>query len=245
MTLEAGTLPTITAQDMIKRAYQILGDLGIGEALTADQLATGLNALNGMLSLFSIEKLMIYEIAQTAHTWPSATASRTIGASGDFNTRRPDRIENGSYFKDSAGISYPVEIVQNREVYDRIEDKTVQAAYPEILMYDPSYPLGTLYVYPVPNQALTFYINQWNPLQIFETATEQVALPPGYRVMIENNLAIHLESETGLVCPPRAAQIAATSKAAIKRQNNKPIISETETAYVLHGRGRSDIYTGQ
>jgi len=244
MTIEAGTLPTTTAGDMIKRAYQILGDLGIGEALTADQQSTGLRVLNSMLDLFSIEKLAIYELAQNTQTWPTTTASRTIGASGDFDTRRPDWIES-AFFKDSNGITYPVDIVRNREVYDRIEDKTVQSSYPEILMYVPGYPLGTLYVYPVPNQALTLYLNQWNPLQIFETATEQLALPPGYQTMIENNLAVHLESETGLICPPRAAQIAGQSKAAIKRNNHIPVMSQTETAYVLHGRGRSDIYTGQ
>lgn len=245
MALETGTVPTTTAQAMIKRAYAILGDIGQGEDLTAAQASIGLEALNAMLDSFSIEKLMIYEMNQTTHAWTANATSKTIGSGGDFDTHRPDRIGDGTYFQDSNNIAYPVNVVRDREVYDGIYDKTVTSSYPEILFYDPSYPLGTLYAYPVPNQALTLYLNQWNPLQVFETLTEQHALPPGYRRMIVYNLAVELEAETGLPCPANAQQIAINSKRSVKRNNNIPSYSRTDVFYTLKSRGKSDIVAGR
>lgn len=243
--METGTVPVTTAQAMIKRAYGILGDTAPGESLTASQAEIGLEALNAMLDSFSIEKLMIYEMAQITHTWPANTTSQTIGDGGDIDTRRPDRIVDGSYFEDSNNITYPVIATRNREVYDEIDDKTVESSYPHILFYETSYPLGTLYAYPVPNQSLTLHLNLWNPLQIFETLTEQHALPPGYRRMIVYNLAVELEAETGLPCPANAQRIAITSKRAVQRNNNVPLYSKTDVYNVINGRGKSDIVAGR
>lgn len=244
MALETGSTTT-TAQAMIKRAYGILGDIAPHEDLTADQAATGLEALNTMLDSHSIMRNAIYEINQTTFTWPSGTTTRTIGSGGDFDTLRPNRIEDGTYFQDSNNIAYPVDIIRNREVYDGIYDKTVTSSYPEMLMYDTSYPLGTLYAWPVPDQSLTLYLNQWNPLQVFETLTETLALPPGYRRMIVFNLAVELEAETGLPCPKKAVGIAASSLRAVKRNNNIPILSNTDVFYVLQWNGKADIVAGR
>ena len=243
--LETGALATATANDIIKRAYRILGDLGTGEALTASQADDGLEALNAMVDSFSIERLMIYHVRQESLTWPANTTSRTIGSGGDFDTHRPDRIENGTYFEDSNSIAYAVDVIRNRAVYDNIYDKTVTSSYPEILFYDPSMTLGTLYVYPVPSGSLTLRLNSWQPLQVFDSLTEALTLPPGYRRMLAYNLAKELEAETGLILSMGAHQIANKSKAIVKRNNDLPLLSQTESAYVLHGRGRSDIVAGK
>lgn len=235
----------VTANDIIERAYRLLGDIGTGEAMTASQASDGLTALNGMLDLFSIQRLMVYVIRQEALTWTANTVSMTIGDGADLDTNRPMRVENGTYFKDANNIAYPVDITRNREIYDRIEDKTTTSSYPELLYYDPTVTWGTIYLYPVPDQSLTMYLNSWEPLQYFDTLSEAITLPPGYRTMIEYNLAMYLEAETGLVLPEQARQIAHTSKKAVKNVNNLPILGQTETSYVLHGRGRSDIEAGQ
>ena len=243
--LETGALASVTAEDLITRAYRILGDLGEGETLTSGQASTGLTALNDMLDSFSIDRTSIYEVRQEALTWPASTTSRTIGDGGDFDTHRPDRVEIGTYFQDANNISYTPEIIRNREIYDQIEDKTVTSSYPDLLFYNPSVTLGTLYVYPVPNQALTLYLNQWQPLQVFDSLSEVHTLPSGYRRMIAFNLAKELEAEVGLPLPMKALQIANESLRLVKRNNNLPIISQTDTFYTLHGRGKSDIVQGR
>lgn len=234
-----------TVGGAITRAYRILGDLGTGETMTASQAKDGLAAFNSMLDAFSVDRLLIYHIKQEPLTWTTNTASMTIGPDGDLDTDRPVRVEAGTYFQDANAIAYPVDITRNREVYDNIYDKTVQSSYPELLYYDTSAQLGTLYAYPVPNQALTLHLNTWQPLQTTSLLSTTLVLPPGYRRMIEFNLAKELEAEAGLPLPPGALRIANESKRSLKRFNNLPILSQTETAYVLHGRGRSDIVVGK
>jgi len=247
MILEASGA-VVTANDMIETAYRHLGDIGTGEAMTAYQAKDGLKALNGMLDLFSIERLMIYVIKQEQLTWTANTASMTIGVGADLDTRRPDRIENGTYFMDANSIAYPaypVTVTRNREVYDKIEDKTTTTSYPELLYYEPTVTWGTLYLYPVPDQSLTMYLNSWQALQYFDTLTEAISLPPGYRTMIEYNLAMFLEAETGLVLPEPARMLAYSTRKVVKRHNNLPIFAQTEVNAVLNGRGRSDIEAGR
>jgi hypothetical protein len=242
---ETATLPTTTAYDLIESAFQILGDLAYGEILTSAQSDIGLKMLNSFLDSLSIQRLSIYQVRQEEHTWTANAPSMTIGPGADLDTRRPDRVENGTYFRDSNDIAYPVDVIRNREVYDNIRDKSVESTYPELIFYDPSITIGTLYVYPVPNETTTLVLNTWQPLQIFENLTEALVLPPGYKLMIENNLAKHLEAKTGLPLPASALRIANESLTAVKRHNNLPIVSVTETAYVLRGRGRTDIRAGK
>lgn len=244
--LESSTAAkTVTAGSIIERAYRILGDLGAGESMTDYQATVGLDALNAMLDSFSIERLMIYVIKQESLTWPASTSSRTIGSSGDFDTVRPVKIEAGTYFRDSNNIDYPVNIIANRSVYDDISDKTIESSYPELLFYETTSTLGTIYLYPVPNQSLTLKLNSWQALTEFNNIASTFTFPPGYRRMLAFNLAVELEGETGLLAPPAAHRIASSSRTTVKQHNHKPILAQTETAYVLHGGRRPDIVAGK
>lgn len=242
---EDAALPTYTANDLITRAYRILGDIAPGEALTAAQAGVGLEALNALLDSLSIDKLAVYEIRQEALSWPASTASQTIGDGATLDTHRPTRIEPGSFFRDSNNIDYPVKIISNRSVYDAFPDKTIETSIPEYIFYNPSVSWGTLYAYPVPNQALTLYLNSWMPLTVFDTLTEAHILPPGYQRMIAYNLAKELEAETGLPMPMGARQIASESLALVKRHNNKPVYSCTDSFYAIKGRHQRDIESGE
>lgn len=245
VTNESGAQASTTAADLILRAHRILGNKGSGETLTADEKDTGLAGLNSMLDSFSIEKLMIYQVRQETYTWAANTASITVGSGADFDTHRPIRVGEGTFFRDSGNIDYPVTIVRDRAVFDAIDDKTVVSSYPELLFYEPSVSWGTLHSYPISNQSLTLYLNQWQPLQVFDTLTEAMLLPPGYKRMIEYNLAAELEADVGLPLSAGARKIAGDAKKAIKRNNNLPVYSETESFYALNNRTRSDIYAGK
>ena len=227
-----------TARDLCTNSALKLGALEDGESLGATETTDCLNVLNSMLDYWAINKLLVYQIVQSQYTWPGATVSRTIGSGGNFNTARPSRIEDGTFFRDSSNIDYQVEIIRNREVYDRIVSKTDQSSFPSALFYDPAYPLGILKVYPIPSSSLTLFLNTWQVLQSFALLTTDLALPPGYQWMIEHNLAVHLEPIFSLPCPDSVKTEAKASKATIERLNNLPIYAETEVAGVLTGRGR-------
>ena len=232
-----------TAADLIKTAAQKLGAVESGASLTAEEVNDGLNVLNSMLDAWAIERRYVYQIQQESLTWPSATTSRTIGASGNFNTTRPERIEEGTFFRDSNNNDYHVTVTDNRMVYDQITVKSVTSTYPQILFYDKAYPLGILYVFPVPTGALTLKLNSWKILQSFASLTTDLSLPMGYRHAIEHNLAIELEPVFEMTAPDSVVRLANKSLAALSRHNSPSVVASTEAAHVIGGGGgRYDIF---
>lgn len=228
-----------TALQLIESAALKLGAIESGEALTADEAADSLSALNSMLEFWSTNSLLVYQIVQNSHSWASGNASRTIGTSGDFNTTRPLRIEEGTYFRDSFNLDLPVKILRDRAAYDAISLKSTQSTYPEYLFYDPAYPLGVLYAYPVPSSALTLRLNSWQTLQNFAALTTDLALPPGYQYTIENNLACELEPIFGVPVPPRVERNAMLSRNGMMRINHVPVTSNLDVAGVVGATNNS------
>src|SRR5712675_1315281 len=92
----------ISALDLITTAAQLLGAIGQGEALTADEATAGLRRLNSMLDAWSIDKLMIYNMQQESFTWAANTTSRTIGSGGAFDATRPIKLSKTSFFRDTS-----------------------------------------------------------------------------------------------------------------------------------------------
>ncbi len=233
-----------TALQLIESSAKKLGALQAGESLSAADATDSLAALNSMLDGWAIDRLMVYEIQQDTHTWPASTASRTIGTAGNFNVTRPTKIEKGTFFRDSSNNDYPVIVTMDRVTYDSLTVKSTSGTYPNILFYDPAYPLGILYVYPVPSASLTLHLNTWQVLQSFAALTTDLALPPGYQRAIEFNLAIELESIFNLKAPDSAIKIAGKSLAALKGINAPSLVASVSdvAASIGHG-GRYDIYS--
>lgn len=233
-----------TANELIESAALKLGAKDSGEALTPDESTDSLAILNSMLDNMALKKLMVYQIVQNSYTWPALASSRTIGTSGNFNATRPIRIEDGTYFEDSNSQNYQVNIIRNRSTYDAITTKTATSTYPDYLFYDPAYPLGVLNVYPVPDVALTLKLNSWQTLQSFASLTTDLSLPPGYRWMIEHNLAVALEAVFSFPAPPHVVSEAKSSRSDIMRVNHIPVTATTEAYSVLNGGSAGNIKAG-
>lgn len=233
-----------TANDLIESAAIKLGAIQTGEALTADEASDCLSVLNSLLDFWRIDRLMVFQIVQSQHTWTGGQASRTIGTGGNFNVARPVRVEEGTFFSDGA-YDYPVTVIRDRKTYDNILYKDSQGSYPNVIYYEQSYPLGTLYVAPVPESSITLNLNTWQTLQSFSSLTESLSLPPGYQWMIENNLAVALEPVFTVPVPPSVAKAASDSMARIKKFNHVPITSPTEVPYMVGVRKGHNIYADQ
>ncbi len=230
---------TITALDLIKRAMRIMRVLGTDTNPTTQEGTDGLYALNSMLEAWGIERLMVYQVQQTTHTWPANSASRTMGVGGDFNTTRPTKIaEEGNYMRDgNTSIDYPLFWLGDRDSYDRILLKSTTSSYPQWLFADMGYPLMTIYLWPVPTQSLSLHLNSWKPLQSFSSLTDALALPPGYQRAIEYNLAIEYAPEFGSAAnlSDDVRRIAAQSKANIKALNRPDLVARLDNSIL--GRG--------
>lgn len=210
----------ITAGDLITSALRLIGQLAEGETASSETANDALVAMNQMLDSWSTERLSIFSTQDQVFTWPASTISQTLGPSGDFIGVRPITFDSSTYFRDVAtNISFGIKLVTQQQ-YDSIAAKTVVSTYPQVLSYNMSMPDITMYVYPVPTQAL-----EWHFISIDELAQPALlatvlSIPPGYQRALRFNLAVELASEFGINPPPNVARIAMAAKRNLKRINN-------------------------
>jgi hypothetical protein len=209
-----------TASQIIKRSLRLINVLASGETPDASMQADSLEAMNAMLDAWRTESLMVYAMRTESLTLTGAS-SYTIGASGDLNTTRPIKIEE-AYWR-SGDIDYPIQIAQSLS-YARIADKTTSGD-PDWLYYEPAYPLGTLFLHPIPTSG-TLKLVTWVPLTSF-IASDEVSLPPGYLEAITYQLAMRLAAEYGRPIPQEVAAIGSAAKKDIKRMNFRSPIMKT------------------
>lgn len=236
-----------TALQIIESSARKIGVLGVGESADADFSSNALAGLNSMLDSWQLERLAVYQIVQGSYTWPAATTSRTIGSGGNFSAQRPVRIES-AFVVDSNSNTYSMKVLQRREEYDAIAVKTVQSSLPSWLFMDSAYPLGVIYLYPVPSAQVTLKLNTWQTLQSFAALTTDLALPPGYLRALEFNFAIELHSDyPSIPLAPSVIKIATESKSAIKTINAPSMVAQVDVGVASLGQtapGRWNIYSG-
>lgn len=172
---------------------------------------------------------------------PVAVAGTTITAYYE----RPLSLD--SAFVRISQLDYPVAIMSQQD-YERIGFKTLNGAWPNAIYYQPAEQLGNLFVWPVPSSG-EMHIYAKTILARFNTISDTVNLPQGYKMAIRWNLAQWLMPEYGKADQGQAAMImqnAATSKAAIKRTNASPQTQSRYDPYLLpQGNGDASwIYSG-
>lgn len=229
-----------TVSEILLSAAIKLGAKEPGGSLTTNESAEALKILISMLASIEIDTNLIYRIAQDSYTWAANNTTRTIGSGGALNGTRPDKIRS-AFFKDSSGSDYPVEVLYDRAAYDSYTEKDTAADIPDTIFYDPAFPLGTVYVYPTPDTAMTFYVNYEAPLQTITATTDTLSLPPGYQWMIEHNMAIAMESMFSLNAPLSVIREAINSKRRLGKNNYRPIYSSTELTSVLSSHHSNDL----
>lgn len=230
-----------TAQVIIDRALRLISATASGESPTAQESTDGLISLNGMISSWQTEKLLVYAFVDTAFTLVASDGSYTVGPSGNFNlTPRPVKIEQA--FVRVNDIDYGVDLI-GRERWNAIVDKTSESDIPEYAYYEPTLSTGTLQLWPVPNAASSLHIITWQSVLEFADLTTDYSLSPGYERALAYNLAIEISPEYQKQVLDVVMQTAVEAKATIKRVNIRPIRAYTELGKLVQGQ-RSNIYSG-
>lgn len=227
-----------TTYDLIVDALQMNGTLGEGETPSSETAKDCLAALNMMLDAWSIEKLAVNATQKQSFTWPGATASRTIGPTGDFVGVRPVSVDDSTYFSDSSGNDYKVTQISESE-YNDISSKTSTSSDPAYMFVNMTAPDATLTVYPVPSSSLTLNIVSVKELTQSAGLTTVLAFPPGYLRAFKFNLAVEIAAMDGGEPFPTVARIAVTSKKSIKRLNTSKVDMRVRLPGVVVGTGGS------
>ncbi|AOJ99926.1 hypothetical protein [Burkholderia vietnamiensis] len=210
-----------TLLDLGTLSLKDIGALGIGQSISPDDTADMLATANMMLGEWQGERLSVYHLVETV-IQSTGAQSYTVGPGGNFNTPAwPFKI-NAAYARLNAGspnpIDYPVKIIGAREDYARIALKSL-VSFPSYAFYDSTFPLGNLFMFPVPNSSFELHIVTLEALPQFVTPADDINLPPEYMAAIRYNLAIWLCGSYQLDPPRMVEKLAGSTKRVIKRMN--------------------------
>lgn len=211
-----------TALDLVTGALRKIGQYAPGETLDASDAQDALDTLNGMLDLWSAQRLAVYNQIETVVNLTAGKASYTVGAGGDFNMVRPLALSKAySRMTTSAStVDFPCQLV-TLDKYARIGLKNQPGPWPKFAYYNTGVPLGTLTFWPVPTSGLEFHL--WSDAVFASLAlADTVNLPRGYFLGLQWNLAEQLCAEYGLPVPPDVRRFAKDARDVIKAANATP-----------------------
>jgi hypothetical protein len=221
----------MTVSDVINASLRKLGILASGEVPTANEQSDALVAFQNMLDSFSTESLIISSILREVFAITAGTQTFTFGTGGNFNSVRPQKIENAMV---QAYGTNPIAELQmqilNKDQYAAIVVKTVTSSIPIYLYNDDAYPLANINLWPVPSVNTNLVLYSWKPLASFAAINTAISLPPGYLRMLIYNLAVELSSDYGMSASDQVVALAVNSKKNVKKMNSKPIYLSTDPA---------------
>lgn len=240
---------TTTARSMIQDAFEAIQVYAPGETATNPDMARGFATLNKMMDSWSNETLACYANLEGSVVLQPSKFQYTIGSSGgaDIVQQRPLMINpspGSCYVRDPNGNRYPMQVIE-QEQWNMIGNIVATVGnYPQILFYDPQFPLGIINIWPVPNTNYTMFFDSRLQLTEFPNLSTSLVLPLGYEKAITENLAIDLAMyyPTAMVTPS-LMRAAALSKGNVKRTNYKVPLAVYDPEIVARGKSTFDIYS--
>ncbi len=214
----------MTVGDLIRMALKECGVLGVGQTASAEDSNDALTKANWMIGQWNRKRWLVFRTLD-ASVVATGALTYSIGIGGDINAARPDQLEGGFIRQLVNGgnptnlVDYPISLITAREDYNRIALKTL-TPFPQYYFYDPTFPLGTLYPWPVPQASIyEIHVSLKAELTTFGGLTDTIELPPEYFEAILYNLAVRLAPSYGLEAPMTVKALANASLATVRGAN--------------------------
>ena len=214
-----------TAREIITPAMRHLGVVAQGEVPTAEEAQDALSMLNNLLDLWSLENMLIVADTITTVTLLAGKQTYTIGEGAEIDVVWPIQIEQAQLriITTLPNLELPLRILNETE-YGLTRIKDLRSTYPQAIFQHTTYPTGTLFLWPVPDEQNEMVLWHKGLVAAFTSlSTPDVSLPRGYRLALEYNLAEHLAPQYGIDI--KAGSIidrkARETRAIIKRSNSK------------------------
>lgn len=164
----------------------------------------------------------------------------TYTAPGNFAIARPLRFRPG-YTRITAagntGLDYWWDVC-SLDDYNEIGYKGVPGPWPYLVCYQPTYPYGTLWVYPNPQQAGQVFFWTDVLLSNLTSLTQTFSLPQGYSRAIKKLLALELAPEYGKTPSAELHRQASEARMFIKSMNQVPVKKLRYDAALMSGNGK-------
>jgi hypothetical protein len=209
-----------TARALIASTLRLLGVLASNEPPTAEEAFDGLQTLNQLVDSWSNERLTLYAIERLDVPLIVGQALYTWGVPGGMIAHpRPLQVEGVVLrLTDQPDMEWPLTAYSQAE-YQALAQKGMTSLYPQLWQYTPTYPLGELRMWPVPQQAHTLGLFPWVPLTRFASLDTELTFPPGYERALRFGLALDLAPEYDREASTALVGAFAQAFSAIKRTN--------------------------
>lgn len=171
----------LTAADICRAALLDLNVFEPSDPVGNDDLAFVLGKLNRILDNWNADRRAIYTDQFNTYTFTPALSPHTIGPTGTFVvSQRPESIE-GVVLLFASASSPQVDIaIRDAEWYRSLSIPSLSTGMPTDLFYEPDWPNGKLYFYPVPSSALR--VTLWTRGVLAQlNLGDPFTLPPGYQ----------------------------------------------------------------
>lgn len=234
--------PATTARDLLYDALIEIGAIAQSQAIPDNIGQWGLRKLNRLMDLWAARKLFVYDQAFTLYTLTANLNPHTIGPSGTFVvTQRPVKILSAAVVLGSGSSAVDVPLaLWNDDEWAENRVKALTSTQPVGLFYGPSWPNGTLNLWPVPTVANGLRLETWTTLSQFATLDTPLSLPPGYWDAIVKSLAIDLCPGFERSAKPELIKGAMDARAAIQSNNSEsPLLTTAQVSMPTPGK-RSD-----
>lgn len=206
-----------TALEVIEGALKLIGVLRPGQSSSTAQKAEGVDLLNLMIDQWRTEKLMCPWVVQESFALTSGDNQYSIGAGGDFNTVRPIQLVDSCFVR-VGEIDYPLTII-NEAQYNSITSKNVTGSFPQVIYYEPVFPLGVIRLWPYPGSGNTLFISSSKQLDTFPGTGTTLSVPPGYEMAYRSNLAVLFGVRFNVTLTPGLKLLADQSRRSLGRVN--------------------------
>lgn len=213
----------VSARSLIEDALTEINILASGETLSAEDASFGLRALNRVLDQMAAERLMIHKTTRTTWTIATSTQNYTVGSSATINVVRPTYLDRVNFIDTSVSSTVELPLLSTTDAeWQGIVDKGQTAELPIRWYYNPTYPTGTLSLWPIPTSStLTGVL--YAPQQVAEATglSTTMQMPAGYREMMVTRLAVRLAPSYGRQVSPALGSAMSAAEAVVKRSNHR------------------------
>lgn len=188
----------ISVSTLTSNALRLCGQMELpGRGFSPEQQVEVLQFLNQMLDGWNTLRNQMWSIEDEVFDLVTNQADYTIGPGGDFDTNRPQFIQDANLIiqtGNSDNVRYPLKCI-NVDYFAAIRVRPL-GAQPIELYYQTSYSqtpvrgLGLIRLYPFPNQVYQLELFLPSQLNSDLGIGDTLYVPPGYADSISWNLAV-------------------------------------------------------